>query len=322
MKKIFIKDCKAQNAVESVFLLRKKEMQRTKDNKPYLRLSVCDKTGSLEARVWENAEAYNAQIEAGQAVVVKGTLELWKDALQIKVESIRRAETGEYALEDLLRTVEDREKLFKGIRAYLDACEDKWLRALTKRFLDDSVFIDKFMRSPGARSWHNAYIGGLLEHTYEVMYIVEKTCALYPEAKKDLCLTGAFLHDIGKIFEIDAQTFEYTYEGNLIGHLPLGFELLSRAISELQGFPGELALLLKHIVLSHHGEYEQQSPILPKTLEATIVYHADELVSQANAVKEHAYAQKNTQQVRSTYISIKNRKYLIKDLTADAARGE
>src|SRR3990167_1938941 len=141
------------------------------------------------------------------------------------------------------------------------------------------------------------------------MLIVDKVCDLCQEANRDMCLIGAFLHDSGKILEIDPTTFEHTLQGGLIGHLSLGFELLSNKISQIEGFPLDSALYLKHIILSHHGEYQQQSPVLPKTLEATIVYHADELVSQTNAVKELINAQSSIQKVWSNYVTIKNRKY-------------
>jgi len=144
------------------------------------------------------------------------------------------------------------------------------------------------------------------------MTIVHKACELYPTADRDVCLAGALLHDIGKIYELDPVTFEYTVEGGLIGHLPIGFEMLSRKIDSISAFPAALATHLKHVILSHHGEYEQQSPVLPKTLEATIVYQADELVSQANAVQELIRAQSGSGKDWTNFVTIKNRKYFLK----------
>ena len=144
------------------------------------------------------------------------------------------------------------------------------------------------------------------------MYISERVCELYPQADKDLVLIGAFVHDIGKVLELDPNTFQYTLDGGLIGHLTLGFDILSKKISEIKDFPKDLELKLKHIILSHHGEYEQQSPVLPKTLEATIVYQSDELTSQANAVKELIEAQSGGEKEWSDYVRLKERKYLLK----------
>lgn len=310
MKK-FIKDLKAGEAVESVFLLKRKELQRTKDNKPYLKVTLADKTGAIEGRVWEEADTFDKKIDTGDVLVVTGSVDNWRDNIQVKVERLRKAAPEQYKMQDLVRAIENAEEIFADIERRLGAVTNQWFKILIKKYFDEPDFIERFKTSPGAQSWHNAYIGGLLEHTHEVIVITEKACDLYPEADRETCLVGAFLHDSGKVFEIEPRTFELTLGGGLIGHLPLGFELLASRIASISGFPGDLALHLKHIILSHHGEYEQQSPVLPKTLEATIVYHADELVSQTNAVKELIRAQSGFQKVWSNYVSIKNRRYLL-----------
>ena len=212
-----------------------------------------------------------------------------------------------------MRSIENSDELFENIKKILRTTISHPLASrLIQSFLDDVSFIESFKKAPGARSWHNAYIGGLMEHTYEVMVIVERMCDLYPGARKDIALVGAFIHDIGKIYELDPFSFEYTLEGGLVGHLSIGFEILSSKINAIADFPEDMALALKHIILSHHGEYEQQSPVLPKTLEAIIVYHADELVSQANAVKEIMRSQSYGNREWSNFVSIKNRKFLLK----------
>jgi len=310
--KTFINDLKVGEKFETVFLLKSKEQLKTKENKPYLKVTLADKSGVLEGRVWDNAEVISKRVESGLPVVVKGVVEQWKGDTQAKVSDIRIAEDGEYVHGDLIRVVENIDAIYDKIKAYLAGISDEWLTRLSGAFLNDEAFVAKFKKSPGAKSWHNAYIGGLAEHTWEVMFIVDKICELYSEADKDVAIMGAFLHDVGKTLEIDSDKFEYTLDGGLIGHLPLGFEILSIKIGEVDGFPEDLGRHLKHIVLSHHGEFEQQSPILPKTLEATIVYHADELVSQANAVKEIVHKQSTGEKVWSNYVSIKNRQYLLK----------
>ncbi len=307
-----IKDFKTGSMVEGVYLLKKKDLQKTKDNRPYLKLLLADKTGAIEARVWEDAEAVSNKIDCGTAVKVKGLVDSWNDNVQVKIDRIGPALKEDYRLEDLLRCADNIDDIFKKIENYLESLSAKWIRLLAEEFLKDGDFIERFKKSPGAQSWHNAYIGGLLEQTYEVMFITDAVCSLYKQADRDICIIGAFLHDIGKIFEINPSTFEYTVEGGLLGHLPMGFELLSKKISLIKDFPEDLGLYLKHIILSHHGEYQQQSPVLPKTLEATIIYHADELASQTNAVKELIAAQSNMQKAWSNYVTIKNRKYLLK----------
>jgi 3'-5' exoribonuclease len=307
-----IKELKAGQPIEAVFLLKKKEALKTKEGNPYFRLVFADKTGEIEGRMWDNVAGVEAAVDPGSAVIVSGAVTLWNNNKQITVSALRAASEKEYKLADLIRAVENPEELFNKVSYFLNEISDKWLSLLAKKFLEDADFISRFRKSPGASSWHNAYLGGLLEHTYEVMYISERVCELYPQADKGLVLIGAFVHDIGKILEIDPNTFQYTLNGGLIGHLTLGFDMLSKKISEINYFPKDLELNLKHIILSHHGEYEQQSPVLPKTLEATIVYQADELTSQANAVKELIEAQSGGDKEWSDYVRIKERKYLLK----------
>jgi 3'-5' exoribonuclease len=312
MSKQFIKDLKVGDRVASVYLLKKKDMQKTKEGKSYLRLAVADKSGSIEGVMWDNAETADANIEQGLPVFIKGSVSSYRENVQLKVDEARPAAQDTYKIEDLIRSVENIDGIFSKVKAYLSAISNKPLAALIKEFLDDKDLVESFKRSPAARSWHNAYIGGLLEHTWEVMYIVDKMCDIYPQANRGIAIAGAFLHDIGKTAELDPATFEYTVEGGLIGHLPLGFEILSGKIARIEGFPKETATHLRHIILSHHGEYEQQSPVLPKTLEATIVYHADDLVSQANAVKEIIMAQSQGERDWSNYVTIKSRQYFLR----------
>ncbi len=307
-----IKDLKIGENIEAVYLLRKKELQKTKENKPYLMLVLSDKTGMIEARMWDNVEEANVRVDTGLAVLIKGTVNSWSNNKQVKVDNIRPALPDEFKVDDLIRVVENIDEIFSSIKKYLSKISNKWLMFLAEKFLQDDEFIANFKKSPGAKNWHNAYKGGLLEHTNEVMFIADKVCDLYPQADRDLCLLGAFLHDIGKVFEINSDTLEYTLEGGLIGHLPMGFEMVSGRINQIDDFPKALAFHIEHIILSHHGEYEQQSPVLPKTLEATIIYHADELVSQANAVKEIIQSQSDNIREWSNFVSIKNRKYLLK----------
>ncbi|MDP2942195.1 MAG: HD domain-containing protein [Candidatus Omnitrophota bacterium] len=307
-----IKELKAGQPIETAFLLKKKETLKTKEGKLYLRLVFADKTGEIEGRMWDNVAGVEAAVDSGSVVIVSGTVDVWKNDKQIKVDGLRAASEKEYKPTDLIRAVENPEELFKKVNSYLGGISDKHLSILADRFLEDTDLMSRFKKSPGASSWHNAYIGGLLEHTYEVMYISERVCELYPQADKDLVLIGAFVHDIGKVIELDPNTLQYTLDGGLIGHLTLGFDILSKKISGIKDFPKDLELKLKHIILSHHGEYEQQSPVLPKTLEATIVYQADELTSQANAVKELIEAQSGGDKEWSNFVGIKSRKYLLK----------
>jgi 3'-5' exoribonuclease len=298
--------------IKAVMLLKKKELGKTKNDKPYLKLEFADKSGTIEGRMWEVTGCANKDVETGSAVLVTGSVTVWRGSTQLNVDDLSPAPPDSYTRSDLVRCVDNIEKIISSIQAIFSRhMKNPWGIQLIKSFFEDESFMTHMKKAPGARSWHNAYVGGLLEHTYEVLAIVEKMFELYPEINKDVALIGAFLHDSGKMLELDPETFEYTHDGSLIGHITIGYELLSAHIQKIPGFPEDLARHLKHILLSHHGEYEQQSPVLPKTLEAVIVYHADNLVSQANAVREIMKSNEGSTNDWSNFITIKNRKFFL-----------
>ena len=313
MGKKFVDEFNVNEQVDSFFMLRKKDLKLTKYDKPYLEISLADKTGKIEGRLWDNADKFNEAAETGDVVHVKGTVDKYRDEKQLKIDFISRADDRAFRYEDMVRVAENREGIYDNIKAYLESIENTWISLLADRFTEDEKLIAAFKEGIGGKSWHNAYIGGLMEHTYEVMFVGDKMCQLYPEASRDIVLFGAFIHDIGKIFELDPRKQEYTVEGGLLGHITIGYRILSEKIAGIKDFPEELRLRLEHIVLSHHGEYEQQSPVLPKTLEATIVYQIDELVSQANAIKEIQVSQAEKGKEWSNFVFIKGRKYYIKE---------
>ncbi|MBD3426233.1 MAG: HD domain-containing protein [Candidatus Omnitrophica bacterium] len=313
MEKRFINELKVNEQVDSVFMLSRKELKLTKYDKPYLQIAVSDRTGKMQARLWDRAESYNEAAEVGDVVRVRGTVDKYREEKQLKIDHIEKADERSFRYEDMVRVAENREEVFSEIVKYLNTIENRWLAELSKGFLRDEDLMSKFKEGLGGKMWHNAYIGGLMEHTHEVMYIVDKMCLMYPEANRDITLLGAFIHDIGKVYELDPRKVEYTVEGGLVGHIVIGHKILMKKIYEIPGFPDDLRVRLEHMILSHHGEYEQQSPVLPKTLEATIVYHSDELASQANAIKELQKSQAEEGKIWSHFVGIKNRKYYIKN---------
>ncbi|MFA6636870.1 MAG: HD domain-containing protein [Candidatus Omnitrophota bacterium] len=311
MGKKFISEFKTNDKIDSFFQLRKKNLKLTKKDTPYLELTLADKTGTIEGRVWIGAEDMNSSADTGDIVRVKGTVDKFREENQIKIDLMKKAEEGDFDRSDMVRVAENISEVKEKIKIYLEQIEDPWIKKLAGIFWGDAKLVEKFSHGVGGKSWHNAYVGGLMEHTYEVMCIVDKMCGLYPEADRSLAVFGAFIHDIGKVFELDADKMEYTVLGGLIGHIGIGHKMLVEKISEIENFPPDISMKLEHIILSHHGEYEQQSPVLPKTLEATIVYQVDELVSQANAVKEIIASQSCEGRVWSNFVVIKNRKYYL-----------
>lgn len=312
MEKKFVKDLKKKERIEAFFMLRKKNLKLTKYDKAYLELGFSDKTGNIEGRLWDDAEKYNGCAETGDIVRVIGTVDEFREEKQIKVDSIARADDRAFRYEDMVRVVEDRDGICARVRECLNGIVNPWIKSLAGSFVADEALMSKFRDGIGGKSWHNAYIGGLIEHTYEVMHIADEMCRLYPEADRDTVIFGAFVHDIGKVFELDPRKMEYTIEGGLVGHIAIGHKVLTEKIRGIEGFPPDLSLRLEHIILSHHGKYEQQSPVLPKTLEATIIYQTDDLVSQANAIREIMTAQSEEGKVWSNYVTMKSRKYYIR----------
>ncbi|KJJ85976.1 metal dependent phosphohydrolase [Candidatus Omnitrophus magneticus] len=312
MKK-FISDLQVNTSIDSYFVLVKKNLKLTKYDKPYLELTLADKTGRIEGRLWEDAIKFNEKAETGDIVLVKAVVDKYRDDKQLKVDYFEKADERAYSYEDMVRTVENRESILSDIATRLALIKNKWINELAREFLDDKILMKKFIDGIGAKMWHNAYIGGLVEHTHEVMRIADAICDIYPEADRDIVIFGAFTHDIGKVDELDPKGMEYTTEGSLLGHISIGHNILRDKMKEIKNFPRELEIRLEHVILSHHGEYEQQAPVLPKTLEATIVYHTDELVSQTNAVREIKLLEGADGKVWSNYVSIKNRKYYLKD---------
>ncbi len=311
MAKSFISEFKVNEKVDTFFHLRKKNLKLTKNDKPYLELTLADKTGTIEGRLWDDAEKFNLSAETGDVVRIKGSIDKFREEKQVKVDFMGKADPADFDRADMVRVADDIQGVKQKVTGLLKSFNDLWIKKLADSFLEDGKLMENFASGAGGKSWHNAYVGGLMEHTWEVMYIVEKVCEIYPEADRDIAVFGAFIHDIGKVYELDVSRMEYTVEGGLIGHIGIGHKILVDKMSGISDFPDDIAMKLEHIILSHHGEYEQQSPVLPKTLEATIVYQTDELVSQANAVKEIIVSQSGEGKDWSNFVVIKNRKYYL-----------
>jgi 3'-5' exoribonuclease len=281
MSKQFIIDLKDKDVVSSQFMVHKKYLRDFK-NKPgkYLSLIIADKTGQMEAKVWDRAEELASKFDEEDVVLLEGRVELFNDKLQLKVINLHKVD--EYDISDFLpKTSKDVDKLFDYIKSI--NIQNSYLKSLLDSFLHDQEFISLFKKAPAAKSLHHSYIGGLVEHTYEVIKICEVVCQLFPQIDRELLLTGAILHDIGKIKELKfTKVIDYTDEGRLIGHVVMGERIISERMETIDGFPKELKMRMSHLLLSHHGEYEWGSPKRPKTLEACTLHYAENLDAQVN----------------------------------------
>jgi 3'-5' exoribonuclease len=270
--------------LDEVYLVTDKQLRANKNGNLYLQVELRDRTGAISARMWNATEHQFRGFEEGDFLRVKGKVQLFQGSLQVIFTQLERQPTEQVNLSDFLpRTEQDIGRLFERLRALLLRLENPHLRALAECFLMDAAFVDALCKVPAGIRNHHAYLGGLLEHVVTLLEGADRLAPLYPEINRDLLLTGIFLHDVGKVRELNFdRVFGYTDEGQLIGHIVIGVEMLDEKIARVpdltgEPFPAELLLRLKHMILSHHGTYEFGSPRLPMTPEAIALHHLDNL---------------------------------------------
>jgi 3'-5' exoribonuclease len=289
VKKQFANQIQERDWVETVFLVRDKNLGMAKNGKPYLTLKLMDRSGEMEGRVWDRADELAAQFERDDFIRVAGKASVYMGKMQLIIQELTRLEEGVVELADFLPVAaRPGDEMVAELRQRVASFTDPHLRALLEAFLADPVFLAAYSRAPAAKAMHHVYLGGLLEHSLAVATLADDICRRYPGLNRDLLVAGALLHDVGKISELRyARSFDYTDVGKLIGHIVIGVEIVEEKLRSLPGFPLELAILLKHLLLSHHGQYEFGSPKRPKTLEAVILNFIDDLDSKINGVRTH-----------------------------------
>ena len=267
----FVKDIKEGEQVRDLFLVGNKAQLVSNSGKPYLNLTLRDRTGQFEGRVWDRAEEIGKRFDRDDIVEVSGTAIQYQGRMQLKVHDAQKVAGGKTDLGDFLPvTKRGIEPLWHQLRELVAGVTEPFLGKLLESVFPDPPETDtarRFRQAPGGKSLHHDYIGGLLEHTVSVAVTCRFLAAHYEGVDGDLLVAGALLHDIGKVEELAYEgTFDYTDEGRLLGHIYLGAEGVSRACGKIAGFPPEKKMLLTHMILSHHGELEYGSPRRPKTL--------------------------------------------------------
>jgi len=288
MKKTFIKDIREKDQVTGSFLVTRKETGISKSGKPYLNLKLMDSTGELEARVWEDAEELGKRFQKNDVVSIKGFAVAYQGGIQVNITSINSVAEGEYEIRDFLPSSRrDPKTMLEELDNIISGIKDTSLKGLLTSIFKDLEIKALFSLAPAAKSMHHSYLGGLLEHTLSICGLAEKITGHYKKGvNKDLLLAGAILHDIGKIHELSySRSFDYTDEGRLLGHITMGVELVDKKIRDMAGFPEKTAVLLKHMLLSHHGQLEFGSPKRPKTIEAIILSYLDDLDAKVSTVQ-------------------------------------
>lgn len=308
MKTLFVKDLKPGLEVTEFFVLRKKELKEYNGQR-FLKLELGDKSGRIDAVIWDDIDQAYDETQVGEMVKVKGWVTTYKELPQLKVDKIRKAKKEEVDLVDFLPQSErDFNLLYDDFKNVVPTIENSYLKRLLELLIEDLSLMEKLKRAPGGKLWHHARLGGLLEHTLKVVSICEKAAQLYDLVDRDLLVTGALVHDIGKInsYSVDGF-FDYTDEGRLLGHIVSGNELIEKKIQKIGGFPQDLALRLKHLILSHQGQLEQASPVVPQTIEAVILHYADEMDAKADAFSHIIKTQKIKGKKWSDWVHLINR---------------
>src|SRR6266699_1038286 len=287
MKAAYVSDLTPDATITSFFLVCEKELRSTREGKPFLRLELGDRSGTIEARLWDNAEGLAALFDRDDIIKVQARVENYKNRLQLAVDKLRRAEPAEVDLSDYFpHTAEDVEQLYVRLRDHAATIKNPWLSRLVSGVIEDPAISPRLKRAPAAKMMHHAFLGGLLEHIVSLCDLCRLAAQHYRELDLDLLLTGAILHDIGKLDELCYErAIHYTNDGQLLWHIILGLEQVTERMNGLEGFPADYKTLVKHLLISHHGEYEFGSPKLPMFREALVLHYLDDLDSKMSAAR-------------------------------------
>lgn len=283
-KKIFVAQLIAGQQFQEVFLISRKSLAETKAGKPYLALGLMDKTGEIEARLWENALQYETQAEEGAFVLVQAVAKPFRDQLQLGVSSLQQVQEIAVHLGDFLpASARPLAEMAGELAAVIEGIADAAIQALLREIFQGET-LARFQRAPAAKKMHHAYIGGLIEHSLSIVAMAEKTASHYSLLNRDMLIAGALLHDIAKIEEFDFSRppFGYTDRGRLVGHLVLGVEMVRKAAEKVAALTNDQVDQLMHIILSHHGQFAFGSPVLPMTPEAILLHHLDDMDAKMN----------------------------------------
>ena len=307
MKDFFLSHCPQfeNKIITSIFVVTTKQVKPKKNGEPYLALTLADRCGQIEAKMWDNVEDSIDAFEQDDFLKVKGLLNKYKNRYQITVHKLRRVADAEVDFADYLpKTNKDIDELWRTIESYVTSFEDPNLRTLVQLFMSDPQIAQAYRSAPAAKSLHHAYIGGLLDHVVSLFRSCDLVSRNYPQINRDLLLTGAFLHDIGKIHELSySRSFSYTSRGQLLGHMVIELEMLQSKIAQIPDFPAELKTLLEHLIISHHGQYEFGSPKLPMFPEALMLHYLDDLDSKMESMRAHFEREAESESTWTSYNS-------------------
>ncbi|MGC8820112.1 MAG: 3'-5' exoribonuclease YhaM family protein [Fervidobacterium sp.] len=304
-----------EKEIDGIFKVKSKKLQETKDGKKFLLLTLEDRTGSVRAVDWYNAEKNDQLLQVGMIIQVTGKVVYFEERVQINIanseSAVRKLSETEYEIERFVSKISNIEDMFKELLNMIKSVKDSDYRKLLEIFfVEDKSIAEVFKSAPAGMRIHHAYIGGLLEHSLNVAKMVDQICSIYDKLDRDLLVTGALLHDIGKIKEytLSQRGIEVTTEGELIGHIIIGIEYINQ---KARGITYDKILKLKHLIASHHGEFEWGSPVVPKTPEALVLHFIENMDSKLNRVFQIIDKEDDTKEW-SEYDTNLNRRFLLK----------
>src|SRR5579863_9662464 len=305
MKEFYICDCNRQEnkIITSNFVVVSKQIKPKKTGEPYLALILGDRSGQLDAKMWDNVEEVLNAFEQDDFLKIKGLVNKYKNRFQLTIHKIRKLGESEIEFSDYLpKTTRNIDELWQTLADFVASFQDPHLKSLIQAFMSDPEIAAAYRNAPAAKTLHHAYIGGLLDHVVSLFRSCDLVSRNYPQVNRDLLLTGAFLHDIGKIHELAYnRSFSYTTRGQLLGHMIIELEMLQAKLALVPDFPAELKTLLEHLIISHHGEYEFGSPKLPMFPEALLLHYMDDLDSKMEAMRAHFEREADLESPWSSY---------------------
>jgi len=326
MKDFYIRDCqKHENqTITSNFVVASKLVKNKKNGDFYLSVTLADCSGQLQANMWDNvADALNV-FNQDDFIKVKGMVQKYNGRWQLTIHKLRRLADTEIDYTDYIpKTPKDIDQLWRTLGGFVETVENPWLRKLIQNFMADTTIAHAYKNAPAAKTLHHAYVGGLLDHVVSLFTVCDLAVRNYPQVNRDLLLTGAFLHDIGKIYELTYQrSIAYTTKGQLLGHMIIELEMLHQKVAEIPGFPDELKIMIEHLIISHHGQYEFGSPKLPMFPEALMLHYLDDLDSKMESMRAQFERESELETPWTSYNAslarplLNSRKFLEKGLSA------
>ncbi len=286
-KEFFVADLRPRDMVRTTFLIQNKSVLYNKNGRPYLALLLRDRTGMVDTRVWESVEEIADEIAEGDVVAVFGKAHQFQNRLQLVVDQLVKIAPENACMDDYLPATDaSTTALYEELLEIFRGLDCPWTKQLGLSLLEDTSISSRYKICPAAKTIHHAYLGGLLEHSLQVIRLVDVVQAQYKNVNRNVLIFGAAFHDFGKIFELSYEgPFGYTDEGKLVGHIAIGVTIVDRKIQSIPGFPKDLEYQLKHMILSHHGRLEYGSPKVPLTIEALILHSLDDMDSKVQSVQ-------------------------------------